>query len=145
MYKYTVKYHDYNDVEREEDLYFNLTKAELMRMEMSQAGGMEAMLQQIIKEQDNKKIYAMFEEIVQSSYGVKSLDGRKFIKNQEVLDDFVQTEAYSEIVMHMLEDPDFANEFIRGIFPVDIQEQMAKNGNTLPKKLTNSIPAPESK
>ena len=145
MYKYTAKYTDYDDVEREEDLYFNLSKAELMRMEMSQYGGMEALLKKIVKEQDTKRIYNMFEEIVQSSYGVKSDDGRRFIKNPEVLDNFIQTEAYSELIMKMLNDPDFANEFIKGIFPKDISAELDKQENVLPKKVNNPIPAPPEK
>ena len=145
MYKYTAKYTDYDDVEREEDLYFNLSKAELMRMEMSQYGGMEALLKKIVKEQDTKRIYNMFEEIVQSSYGVKSDDGRRFIKNPEVLDNFIQTEAYSELIMKMLNDPDFANEFIKGIFPKDISTELDKQENVLPKKVNNPIPAPPEK
>lgn len=144
MYKKTIKYTDYDEVDREGDFYFNLTKAELMRMEMSQDGGMEALLQKIVKEQDTKRIYSMFEEIVQSAYGEKSLDGKRFIKNQELLDNFVQTEAYSELIMEMLNDPDFANEFIRGIFPKEIREKM-DDETTLPKKQNNPIPAPPVK
>lgn len=145
MFKHTIKFTDYDDVEREEDYYFNLSKAELMRMEMSQYGGMEALLQKIVKEQDTKRVYNMFEEIVQKAYGVKSDDGKQFIKNEEILNRFVQSEAYSELIMQMLNDPDFANKFIRGCFPKDIQAEMDKQENALPKKENNPIPAPPIK
>lgn len=144
MHKETIKYETYDGVPVEEDFYFNLSKAELMRMEMSQYGGMEALLNKIIKEQDSKRIYNMFETIVQTAYGVKSDDGKQFIKNDDVLNKFVQSEAYSELVIKMLEDADFAARFVRETFPKDIQDKMDQDGG-LPKKVNNPIPAPPVK
>lgn len=143
MHKETIQYETYDGVPVEEDFYFNLSKAELMRMEMSQYGGMEALLQKIIKEQDSKRIYNMFEEIVQKAYGVKSDDGKQFIKNEEVLNKFVQSEAYSVLVMKMLEDADFSAKFVRNVFPKDIQDKLDKED--LPKRINNPIPAPPEK
>ena len=144
MHVETIKYETYDGVEVEEDFRFNLSKAELMRMEMSQYGGMQALLEKIVKEQDTKRIYNMFEDIIQKAYGVKSDDGKQFIKNQEILDRFVQSEAYSNLIMKMLEDADFAAKFIRNTFPKDVQEQMDKEDG-LPKKVNNPIPAPPVK
>lgn len=117
MIKKTIKYVDYDGNEREEDFYFNLTKAELTEMELSTEGGMEQMIRKIISTKDNKKIVEMFKEIILKSYGEKSLDGRRFIKSKELTDAFVQTEAYSELFMELATDADAAAAFVNGVIP----------------------------
>jgi hypothetical protein len=84
MLKKTVKYVDYNGVEREEDFYFHLSEAELAEMELSETGGLSESIQKIINAKDNAAIIKIFKDIVLKSYGVKSADGRQFVKNDEV-------------------------------------------------------------
>lgn len=126
MYKYTATYTDYNGAERTEDFYFNLSKAELAEMELSVNGGMKQLLEKIVQTQDNEKLVKYFKEMLLKSYGVKSLDGRRFVKNQEVLDDFVQTEAYSDLFMKLASDAEFATKFVNGIMPKDVAEAQNK-------------------
>lgn len=136
MYKKVIKYTDFNDVEREEPFYFNLSKAELTRMSFSHGGGFQDFLQKLIDTKDTTKLYEIFEQLVQMSYGVKSDDGRRFIKNEEVLNDFTQTDAYSELLVELLGSAEAASEFVTGIMPKDISEEVAKqqkvNINALP-------------
>lgn len=120
MIKKTINFTDYNGVERSEDFYFNLTKAEMLQMEMSMNGGLTANLQRIIQTQDTAQIVAIFKDIIAKSYGEKSNDGRRFIKNQEVLDNFVETEAYSILYMELATDADKASEFINGLIPANV-------------------------
>lgn len=129
MLKKTVKYVDYNGEEREEDFYFNLTKAELTQMQLSEKGGLDALLDRILQTRDEPSMIKMFKEIIDLSYGVKSADGRRFIKNQEVLDDFRQTEAYSELFMELATDSEAAGEFINGIVPKDVAANLPNNIN----------------
>lgn len=117
MLKKTVTYTDYNGVERTEDFYFNLTKAELTEMELSTEGGLEAMIRKIVAEKNAPAIIKIFKELVLKAYGEKSPDGRRFIKNDEVRDGFAQTEAYSEIFMELATDADEAAAFVNGITP----------------------------
>lgn len=117
MLKKTVTYTDYNGVERTEDFYFNLTKAELTEMELSTEGGLEAMIRKIVAEKNAPAIIKIFKELVLKAYGEKSPDGRRFIKNDEVRDAFSQTEAYSEIFMELATDADAAAAFVNGITP----------------------------
>ena len=117
MLKKTVTYTDYNGVERTEDFYFNLTKAELTEMELSTEGGLEAMIRKIVAEKNAPAIIKIFKELVLKAYGEKSPDGRRFIKNDEVRDGFAQTEAYSEIFMELATDADAAAAFVNGITP----------------------------
>lgn len=116
MYKITKKYEDYNGVEKEEDFYFNLTKADILKMELSEDGGMDKRLDRLIKTQDMKEAIKVFEGIMLMAYGVKTDDGR-FIKNDEVREKFVQSAAYSEIFMEIATDPEKAQAFVNGVIP----------------------------
>lgn len=122
MLRKTITYTDYDGNNRTEDFYFNLTKAELAEMELSEYGGLANMLKRIIDEKDNKRIVEMFKNIILNSYGEKSQDGRRFIKNEELRDAFSQTEAYSELFMELASDADAATMFVNGVIPkIDIK------------------------
>ena len=127
MIKETITYTDYNGVERKEDFYFNLTKAEIMEMEMSTKGGLAEMIQRIVAAQDQPAIIKIFKDLIIKAYGVKSADGKRFIKNDEVVEEFVQTEAFSQMFMKLATDPDAAAKFVNGIVPADMAKQLSEN------------------
>lgn len=135
MLKKTVTYTDFDGNERTEELYFNLTKAELMELQMSEIGGLEKRLKGIIMAQNGVEIMKFFKDIFLNSYGVKSPDGRRFIKNDEVRTDFEQTEAYSQLFMELVTDADKMADFIKGVIPSDlagkVDEEMKKNGGNI--------------
>lgn len=125
MIKKTVTYTDYNGVERTENFYFNLSKAEVMEMEMGTEGGMAESIQKIVDAKDVPAIIRVFKDLVLKAYGVKSDDGRRFIKSKELSESFAQTEAYSEIFMELATDADAAAKFINGIIPGDLSQKAA--------------------
>ena len=129
MIKETIKYTDYNGIERTEDFYFNLSKAELMEMEMGTSGGFAEMLTRIVAAQDQPALIKIFKEFVLKAYGEKSPDGKRFMKFDEsgrpLSANFAQTEAYSELFMKLATDSDAAAKFINGVVPVDIAKQAA--------------------
>lgn len=117
MLKKTITYTDYNGNSRTEDFYFNLTEAEVTEMELSVNGGLTEMIKRIVAAQDNKQIIETFKDIIMRAYGEKSPDGKRFIKTQEVKDNFAQTEAYSKLFMELATDDKAAADFINGIIP----------------------------
>jgi hypothetical protein len=117
MLKKSITYTDYDGNERTEDFYFNLSRAEVLEMEMSVNGGMRAWIEKIVAEQDGEKMVARFKDIILKSYGEKSLDGKRFVKSRELTDAFTQTEAYSELFMQLATDAEFAASFINAIIP----------------------------
>ena len=123
MLKKTIKYTDYNGTERTEDFYFNLSKAEIMEMEMSTSGGLAEMIQRIVAAQDAPAIIKIFKDLVLKAYGQKSPDGRRFIKTEELRKEFEQTEAYSQLFMELATDADAAAAFVNGIIPVDLNDK----------------------
>ena len=117
MLKKTIKYTDYDGNEREEDFYFNLSKAEVTEMELSKEGGMSEYIKKISAAQNAPELIKLFKEIITKSYGEKSLDGKRFIKNKELTEAFTQTEAYSELFVELASNADEAVKFINGIMP----------------------------
>lgn len=122
MLKKNIKYTDYNGTERSEDFYFNLTKAEVMEMEMSTTGGLAEMIQRIVNTQDHPAIIKIFKDLVLKAYGEKSPDGKRFIKSEELATAFSQTEAYSILFMELATDADAAAKFVNGIIPADMSQ-----------------------
>lgn len=121
MLKKTMSYTDYNGVERTEDFYFNLTKAEVMEMEMSISGGLTEMIERITAAQDSAEIIKTFKDLVLKAYGEKSPDGKYFLKEDKdgrpLSDGFKQTEAYSNLFMELATDADAAAKFFNAIIP----------------------------
>ena len=122
MLKKTIKYTDYNGVEREEDFYFNLSKAELTEMEATAVGGYGNMLEKIVASKDNKQIVEIFKSIILKAYGEKSPDGKRFIKSKELSEAFSQTEAYVELFMELALNEEAAAEFVNGIIPANMNK-----------------------
>ena len=83
MLKKTIEFTDYNGETRKEDFYFNLSKAELMEMELGTSGGFAEMLQRLVDTQDVPEIMKVFKQVVMKAYGVKSPDGKRFITSEE--------------------------------------------------------------
>ncbi len=117
MLKKTITYTDYNGVERTEDFYFNLSRAEITEMEMSTSGGLSEMIQNIVAAQDVPAIIKVFKDLLLKAYGEKSPDGKHFVKSEELSKAFSQTEAYSELFMELATDADAAAAFVNGIVP----------------------------
>ena len=139
MLKKTIAYTDYNGVERKEDFYFNLSKAEIMEMEMSTSGGLTEMISKIVAAQDTPAIIKLFRDLVLKAYGEKTLDGKRFVKIDEngipLARAFSQTEAYSVLFMELATDAEAASEFVNGIVPADVSkaaQEEAKKQNLLP-------------
>lgn len=136
MIKKTVTYRDYNDVERTEDFFFNLTQAELMEIEMSTSGGLVEMINRIVSAQDAPAIIKIFKELILKAYGIKSPDGKRFEKNDKIRAEFEQTQAYSQIFMELATDADAASKFVNGIIPANINTGKTRTESTNVESIT---------
>ena len=126
MLKKSITYEDLEGTKITEDFYFHLSKADLIEMEMSHKGGLHDYLQRIVDDQDGKAIIAEFKELIMSSYGERSMDGKRFIKTPELREEFQSSEAYSALFMELCTDADAAGDFINGIIPSGLAEDVAK-------------------
>lgn len=138
MLKKTIKYTDFNGEEQSEDFFFHLSKAELVELELSHEGGLSESMTKIVAAQDGAAIVKEFKNIVLLSYGVKSPDGKRFIKNQQLREEFESSEAYSTLFMELVTDTDAAIEFINGVVPGDLAAEAAKVVALTPEKETDT-------
>ena len=125
MYTKVVEFENYDGEQRQMEVRCALTEAEVVELEVSWDGGLKAVLEKIIQEKDQKRMVEMMKMLITKSYGKKSMDGNRFIKNQEVLDEFMQTPAYSELFMLLSTDADEASKFVNGIIPKKLAERAA--------------------
>lgn len=121
MLKKTITYKDYNGVERTEDFYFNLSKAEIMEMELSVDGGWTEMVKKVASAKDGPTIMKIFKDVIGKAYGEKSADGKYFEKSDEISRRFFQTEAYSDLFMELVTDAKKASDFMNQIVDSDVQ------------------------
>lgn len=118
----TFTYKDYNGNTQKETWYFSLDKAELLKMELGAWGGLDALMRRLMREEKPGEIVDMFEKIILGAVGEKSPDGRKFIKNEQIREDFRATPAYSELFYELVMDGEKANAFLKGCMPEDISQ-----------------------
>lgn len=126
-----ISYTDYNGNQRSEDFYFNLNKGEIFNLQFGTEGGLDKAIQKIIQTEDTPKIVKIFQDIILNAYGIKSDDGRRFIKSEEISTEFKQTEAYSELLMELVSDEKKAADFINALMPKDLAEEAQKQQKLL--------------
>lgn len=143
MLKKTIQYQDLDGNTIVDDFYFSLSKAEMAELELSHKNGLSDYLQKIIKEEDGAKIITAFKDILRLAYGIRSDDGKRFIKSPELWEAFLQTDAYSELFMLLVTDAEHGAEFVRGIVPASMQDAIdqGQRVTTLPLPDENVEPA----
>lgn len=115
-----ISYTDFNGEKVVEKFYFNISKPELVEMEVEHKEGLGQKIQNIIDAKDYKQLIRMFKEIILAAYGQKSDDGKRFIKNDQLREEFVQTAAYHVLFMELAGDASSAAEFLKGVLPKDM-------------------------
>ena len=126
MKKEIITYVDYNGEERTEEYFFNLSMAEITEIQLGIEGGMAEKLKKIERDRDVPEAIKFFKDLLFKSYGEKSLDGKRFIKSEELSTAFSQSEAYSTLFMKLVSDPDAAAAFVNGIVPADLAKKVAE-------------------
>lgn len=124
MLKRDVTYEDFNGLTVTETFYFNLSKTELVEMEYNYEDGFGATLEKIVEAQDNRMLISEFKKLILMAYGEKSEDGKRFVKNDQLREDFSQTAAFNELFMELATDDKAASAFINAIVPKDISKNM---------------------
>lgn len=147
MLKKTITFEDFDGRQVTEDFYFNLSKAELVELEVSSKTGFADLLQQIVASNDGQEIINHFKQIILMAYGKKSDDGRRFIKSQELRDEFEQTNAYSELFIELATNADAASAFMRGVVPADLvgDSDQPMIPNITPTAEVVELPEPKEK
>ena len=122
MLKRPITYEDFNGETTTETFYFNLSKAELIELETDYEAGLVKTLMTIIETEDPGRIIREFKRIILRAYGIKSDDGKRFVKSDDLRADFESHAAYSALFMELSQDAQKAAEFVNGIMPPDLVE-----------------------
>lgn len=132
MLKETIKFEDFDGVQREQIFYFNLTQIEILELEARHEGDLSAKIRRIGETGDAEKVMHMFKDVLAKAYGVRTPEGG-FRKSQELFDEFATTEAYSELVMGFLTQPGRMAQFVAGLVsgtkkltPAQVEEAIQK-------------------
>lgn len=141
MLKKTIEYEDFNGNLVKEDKYFNLTDAELMELELSYKGGLSKYLQELLEKEDTLGIMNFIKKLVFISYGKRSEDGKRFIKDEKYTQEFFQTDAYSKLLMDLLTDQFAGAKFINGL----VSNSRKMSDEELKKVLEENVKALENK
>lgn len=124
MFRKMITYKDFNGIERTDPFYFHLNEAELMDIELDYGGNMSEAMKLMLEKHDVKGLLGIIAKLVRQAYGEKSGDGKRFMKNKEITDSFVTTEAYSALLIEMLNDENSLSEFMTKIMPSDMQSTL---------------------
>lgn len=142
MLKKTITYTDFDGVERKEDFWFNLTKAEMVEYDAaySDRGGIMKYLTWLVENQKQNELIKAFKDLILRSHGERTSNGR-FVKSQEIRDSFMATEAYSELFMEITANEENASAFINGLF-AGIPELKGKDLTKLQAETTSAVITP---
>lgn len=127
MLKREITYTDFDGNEVTEEFYFNLMRTEILKMEVGGEGGsLHDQLKRIIASDDRSSLVNEFQNIILKSYGVRSEDGKRFIKDPQLTEEFSQTPAFDVLFFELATNAKSAADFILGVMPKDMAEEVAK-------------------
>lgn len=118
-----INYVDLNGDTQEEIHYFHLSKAEIIELEMTKDGSLSAIMKTMIEKQDATEILPFIKLVVSKAYGTRSVDGKNFIKDPQVTNNFLTSEAFAEFFVGLMQNPERASEFFEGLAPKSLVEQ----------------------
>jgi hypothetical protein len=124
MFKKTFTYTDFNNEERTEDFYFNLSASEITEMELGLDGGMSGIIKGIIATEDVSGIAQLFKKIILLSYGERSLDGKHFFKvdpeGHPLSRNLISSPVFDQLFLGLFKDALSVADFIKGVMPPEV-------------------------
>lgn len=124
MFKRTFKYVGYDGKEKEDTYYFNLNEAELYELDLSSIYGFSGQMERLLKEERTQEIVDAFKGIILSAVGEVSPDGRRFIKNDQIKEDFYRSKAYAQLFVELVSKGEKFAEFLKAAIPDEIRKKM---------------------
>lgn len=142
MLKKTITYTDWNGEERTEDFYFNLTRVEIYELEYDVEPGtsLTEVLDTLVKSKDYGRLIGTIKKVILTAYGEKSADGKRFMKGEDIRRSFEENPAFDELYMSLITDPKKIAEFIVGIMPSSVRDNLGSDPtNELVKQIEARI------
>ena len=127
MFSRTFEYKGYDGQTRKETWWFNLSESELLKMELGSVGGLNGLMNRMLREEHPEKIVDTFEKIILGAVGERSSDGRRFLKrNGAVAEDFRETPAYDQLFLELVSSGDAFATFLKGAIPDEVRANIEK-------------------
>ncbi|QFG08721.1 hypothetical protein PBI_INGRID_46 [Arthrobacter phage Ingrid] len=124
MIKKTLTFKNFRNETETESFYFNMSEGELTKMQVAaidqKTESFSDKLDKISKGLQGKELVEVIDDLVLRSYGVKSTDGKRFVKNPELLEEFTSSGAYSVLITELFSLEGSLTEFINGVVPEDL-------------------------
>lgn len=124
MFSRDFEYNGYDGKPKKDTYFFNLNEAELYEIDLSSIHGFTGLMNKLMKEERTKEIVEYFKGIILGSVGVMSPDGRKFIKNEEIKEDFYRSKAYSMLFVELVSSGEKLAAFLKAAIPEELRKKM---------------------
>lgn len=134
-----ITYTDLNGKERTDQYMFHMSKADVIRLEAElstpeefedgSTTALERVINKFVETKNIHEIVMFFEDLIKRSFGVKSEDGRSFLKYLDASDAFMQSPAYDVLLIELLSNEQNAIAFFSAILPDDISPSIEHMSN----------------
>lgn len=115
MLKKSITYVDFNGQEVTEDFFFNFTAPELTKLAIKYGSDISEVAKEISESNDVGRMIEFMEDLILSSYGQKSEDGKRFMKSPELKSEFEYSAAYAELFEILITQPSESQAFGKGL------------------------------
>lgn len=123
MYITTVKYEDFDGKTIKKNLLFHMSTKDWVKAdaEKKAVGGYEQYLSKQLGEPGSNVepavVLETLEDIIRRSYGERSEDGEKFVKDPERTDHFMESLAYDAFLDDLIYTDGFSTAFVQALIP----------------------------
>lgn len=145
MHVVHLTFEDFNGNTQTRDLHFHLSKTDLIKlaaaMDSDSRKDLADRLTQRAKEDAKNGVTTdlsateivgiadMLDIIIMAAYGIKSEDGMRFDKSDEIREAFKASPMYSELFMSITQDQQSLNNFMNQVLPKDVRETLVAELN----------------
>jgi len=136
MIRKEIQFTNFNDEKETGVFYFNMSKGELVMQQMSaidqHTESFQDKLEKIAKNLQGKALVETLKEIIEDAYGEKTTDGKNFVKVRngvKLVENFLSSGAYSELVVELLSSAQGMADFVNGLMPADLRDQVNQEVN----------------
>lgn len=112
----TITYTDFNGLKRTEDFNFNISRAEVIQ-DRSTIERFAKTANELAQTEDVTAAVQLVRDIVMFAFGKKSEDGKRFMKPDELREEFEQSAAYEALLFELLSSEKKMTEFVQGVVP----------------------------
>lgn len=121
MYKRVINYVDFDGNKCSDEYHFNYTKSELTQLSFSKDGGIASFAEKAVRDRNGRNLCDLYETLILGAVGERRNEGKNFVKNDEIRENFKSSMAYETLFEELIESPDKFAEFFNAVIPSDMK------------------------